>query len=154
MNPMRHRSTDTSLEQIFELIRESFAFMDGRIDPPSSMHRLRLADVAAQCETGEVWSLGKPPIACVFLTAKPVCLYVGKIAVAEDQRGQGLCRKLIDVCQDRAKDMGLEWLELETRIELVENHTAFGRLGFEKTAETAHPGYDRATSVTMRKRVL
>jgi phosphinothricin acetyltransferase len=44
-------------------------------------------------------------------------------------------------------------LELETRIELTENHATFARMGFIKTAETAHPGYERPTSIKMRATV-
>ena len=42
-------------------------------------------------------------------------------------------------------------LELETRIELTENHETFAALGFVKVSEGAHPGYDRTTFITMRK---
>lgn len=36
---------------------------------------------------------------------------------------------------------------------LVENHEAFAALGFAKVAQSAHPGFDRPTSITMRKPV-
>ena len=42
---------------------------------------------------------------------------------------------------------------METRIELTENHATFARLGFVKTAETAHPGYDGPTSITMSRSI-
>lgn len=45
-------------------------------------------------------------------------------------------------------------LELETRIELVENHSIFAAMGFKKIGETAHDGYQNATSVTMQNRLL
>jgi phosphinothricin acetyltransferase len=44
-------------------------------------------------------------------------------------------------------------LELQTRVELIENHKTFGALGFEKVAETAHPGYSRPTSITMQRSI-
>ncbi len=153
MQLRRHAPDDPALADILALIRESFAFMDGRIDPPSSMHRLTLEDVAEQCRTGEVWSIGTPPCACMFLTPRPPAVYLGKIAVAAAYRGRGYARELIDAAADRAKALGLGYLELQTRIELTENHAAFGRLGFVKTAETSHPGYDRVTSITMRRTV-
>jgi hypothetical protein len=34
---------------------------------------------------------------------------------------------------------------------LTANHGAFARLGFREMARTAHDGYDRPTSITMRK---
>ena len=46
---------------------------------------------------------------------------------------------------------GKPMLELQTRIELTANQAAFRKLGFHETARTAHAGYDRPTSVTMRK---
>jgi hypothetical protein len=42
-------------------------------------------------------------------------------------------------------------LELQTRVELEENHAAFRAMGFAEAGRTAHPGYDRPTSITFRK---
>ena len=153
MTPIRCFADDPVITQVYTLIHEAFAYMDGRINPPSSVHRLTESDVRAQCQNGEVWALGEPVQACVLLSIKPDCLYVGKLAVAAEQRGQGLARQLIDTAARRAKVLGLPCLELETRVELTENHTAFAKLGFVKTGEQAHEGYDRPTSITMRKLV-
>ena len=141
------RATDP--RAVLELLHLCFAGMEGRIDPPSSLHRLTVEDVAA----AEVWVLGDPVVACVFLTPKPQALYVGKLAVHPDHQGRGYARVLLDHAAGRARDLDLPALELQTRIELVENHAAFRALGFEQTGETAHPGFDRATSVTFRKPV-
>ncbi|WP_254055792.1 N-acetyltransferase [Ruegeria sp. EL01] len=135
------------------LIRDSFAYMEGRIDPPSSMHRLSEIEVRRQAQEAEVWTIGERPDAVMFLTPKPKCLYLSKLAVDTDRRGVGLARCLVDMAKIRAKALGLPVLELQTRIELVENHAAFARMGFRKTAESAHPGYDRATFITMQRRL-
>ncbi|WP_316861547.1 GNAT family N-acetyltransferase [uncultured Cohaesibacter sp.] len=146
-------SRNDELADILFLIRRAFAYMDGRIDPPSSMHRLTVEDIARQCKTGEVWALGNPPEACIFLTPKSDCLYLGKMSVVEEARGRGLGRGLITLATERARAMGFPCLELQTRIELVDNHRIFEAMGFEKCGETAHPGYDHITSITMRKRI-
>ena len=138
---------------LLHLIRAEFAYMEPRINPPSSMHRLTEADIAAKAETGEVWVIGTPPVACVFLTYQPESLYIGKLAVAAQQRGKGLARALIDVAEARARDLGLGWLELETRVELSENHAAFARMGFQEVGRKAHAGFDRPTSITFRRAV-
>jgi len=151
MNPVRHGPDDAQLADIFALVHRCFAYMDGRIDPPSSLHRMTVADIARQCREGEVWSLGAPLVACVLLTPRPDCLYLGKLAVDPGWRGRGLARQLVSLATDRARALGLPRLELETRIELVENHAAFRRLGFVKTATSTHPGFDRPTSVIMQK---
>lgn len=138
---------------VLRLIRAEFAYMDGRIDPPSSMQRLTEADIAAKAESGEVWLIGSPPVACMFLTLQADSLYLGKLAVSASHRGKGLARALVGVAERRARALGLAAVELETRVELVENHAAFQAMGFQEINRTAHPGYAQPTSITFRKAV-
>lgn len=151
--PWRVRAGDAQIADLLALIQESFAYMEGRIDPPSSMHHLTLESIAELCQTGEVWAIGTPPLACVFLEARADSLYLGKLCVRDMARGQGLARRLVALAETRARECGLRYLELQTRVELVENHATFARLGFEKTGETAHPGHTRPTSINMRRAV-
>lgn len=138
---------------ILELLHEAFAYMEGRIDPPSSLRDLTPEALTRQAEVGEIWVIGAP-VACVFLTPKPGALYVGKLAVAAGSRGQGLARRLMDVAEGRARQRGLPKLELQTRVELVENQAAFQAMGFEEVGRTAHAGFDRPTSITYRRAVF
>lgn len=151
MTPRRLLPDAAELPQILCLIHRSFAAMEGRINPPSSVHQLTAATLAEQCQQGEVWCLGDPPQACVFLTPHSDCLYLGKLATETHCRGQGLARRLIDLACLRARALGYNALELQVRIELIENQRIFSRLGFVKTAETAHAGFNHPTSVTMRR---
>ncbi|TIQ57062.1 MAG: GNAT family N-acetyltransferase, partial [Mesorhizobium sp.] len=66
-------------------------------------------------------------------------------------QGQGIARQLMQAVEDLARNRGKPAIELQTRIELNGNHAAFARLGFRETERTAHKGYDRPTSITMRK---
>ncbi len=136
---------------LLRLITTAFAGMEGRIDPPSSIERLTVEDIARQAETGEIWVIGAPAFACIFLTRRPGCLYLGKIAVATAQRNRGHTRALINVAERRARALGLPVLELQSRVELIENHAAFAALGFQQVALTAHEGFDRPTAITFRK---
>jgi ribosomal protein S18 acetylase RimI-like enzyme len=136
------------------LLRRAFAFMEGRIDPPSSLHDLTPEVLGAQAEAGEIWIIDGADggiAACIVLTPKPHALYLGKLAVAPGHRGQGLARRLIDHAETRARARGLPALELQTRVELVENQAAFRAMGFVEVGRTAHPGYDRPTSITYRR---
>jgi ribosomal protein S18 acetylase RimI-like enzyme len=152
MTPVR-AAGDHDWATLLSLIREAFAFMDGRIDPPSSMHALTPASIADQARIGEVWVIGEPAVACLFLTPKPDALYLGKLAVAAAHRGRGLARRLVDHAESRARVLGLPVLELQTRVELVENQATFRAMGFVEVGRTAHPGYDRPTSITYRRPV-
>lgn len=138
---------------LLALIRGAFAYMDGVIDPLSSMHRLTAEDIARQAEAGEVWTIGLPPVACMFLTIKGDWLYLGKLAVAGDHRGMGLARGLVNRAMARAAEMGLRGVELQTRIELTANHATFAAMGFVETGRSAHAGFDRATTLTFRRAV-
>ncbi len=150
MFKMKQIDAETDIPAVLALIRRCFAYMDGRIDPPSSMHRLT-AEALANHE-GEIWAIEEDgPVACVVLTPMEDALYVGKLAVDERARGRGMARALVDHAEVRAKALGFGALELQVRIELTENMRAFAGMGFVKTGETAHEGYARPTSITMRK---
>ena len=146
---------EDDMTPVVALIRDCFAYMDGVIDPPSSAHLLTPASLAEAARSGEVWVLGNPaaPVACMVLTPRPEGLYLGKLAVAQAARGRGLARRLVGHACERARALGKTHVELQTRVELIGNQTAFRALGFQETGRTAHPGYLAPTSITYRKQV-
>lgn len=146
----------TDWRAVHGLLTRSFAYMERRIDPPSSLARMDADCLASQ--PGMVLlatdaETGPGLVGCLFARPRGGALYLGKIAVEPAYQGRGAGRALVDAAEAVARREGIAALELQTRIELVENHAAFTAMGFEKTAETAHPGFDRPTSVTMRKRL-
>jgi GNAT superfamily N-acetyltransferase len=149
--PVRMTPGSEMAPDVLDLIRRAFAYMQDRIEPPSSMHRLTVEAIDSQCASGEVWTIGRPPHACVFFEALDDRLYIGKLAVDDAARGQGCARRLIELAAARARGRGKAFLELKTRIELIENHEIFRRLGFRKTCDGAHEGYDRPTYIVMRR---
>lgn len=144
---------DEDWPALLAMIRRAFAFMEGRIDPPSSLHRLDEAGLAAKAaeEICLLARIGGDAVGCVFCKPERDHLYIGKLAVDPQMQRHGIGRWLMQAAEDRARRLGLEAVQLQTRIELVENHAAFGRLGFARIGETAHEGFDRPTSITMRK---
>jgi ribosomal protein S18 acetylase RimI-like enzyme len=132
---------------LMSLIQIAFSGMNGRIDPPSSMHALTPGAIAAQATEGEVWVIGTPPVACVFLTPQPDSLYLHKLAVDPAHHRQGHARALIATAADRARALDLPAVTLSTRVELLENHAVFRRIGFIETGRSAHPGFDRPTTI-------
>jgi GNAT superfamily N-acetyltransferase len=141
--------------QLLGLVRDSFAYMDSRIDPPSSLKGMGIEEFKAKAikETLIFAEDDSMIIGCAFAALRDDCVYVGKVAVAPSARGKGVARALFAAVEELARTHGRKFLELQTRIELVENHATFAALGFQKVAESAHPGYSRPTSITMRKRV-
>jgi ribosomal protein S18 acetylase RimI-like enzyme len=139
----------------FQRWPELLALLHARIDPPSSLHKMDTAALAAKAgaETLLLALAGERLLGCLFARPLGASLYVGKFAVAPDAQGQGIGRRLMHAAEVLAREHGLAGIELETRIELVENHATFQALGFRKIAEKSHPGYDRPTSITMHKHV-
>lgn len=146
---------DEEMGPVHALLTRAFAYMEGRIDPPSSLGRMGVGDLARQAAEAELWVIegNRGPLACMILTPREDTLYLGKLAVAQTARGHGLAGRLIAHGLDRARALGLPSVSLQTRVELVENHAAFTAMGFEMTGTTAHPGYDRPTTVNFRRMV-
>ena len=138
---------------LLALIHAAFAYQHDRIDPPSSLHRMDVEAIAqkARDETLLLAFEGPALLGCVFARVQTDCVYIGKFAVKPARQSMGIGQRLMGAAEDLARERGLAALELETRIELTENHQTFAAMGFVKTAEHAHAGYDRPTSITMRK---
>ena len=134
------------------LILDAFAYMGPRIDPPSSALRLTPESVETHAASGALLLAHRAGdlVGCVFAHPKNDALYISKLAVSPPLQHAGIGRKLVEAARDEARVRGIGVLELETRIELTENHAAFARMGFVKTAETSHAGFDRTTSIVMR----
>lgn len=62
-------------------------------------------------------------------------------------------RRLFIAAENEARALKLPGVTLQTRIEMTENHRFFTSLGFAITAQTAHEGYNRPTSITMQSKV-
>jgi predicted N-acetyltransferase YhbS len=134
----------TDWASVLALVLTAFAYMEGRIDPPSLANRLTKEDMVAQAEDDSGL------VGCVFLNPRTDAMYLGKLAVDPSRQGEGIGRRLFKASLAVAKAQKFAEIELRARIELTKNHTAFATLGFRETGRTAHDGYDRPTSVTMR----
>ncbi|RWQ43062.1 MAG: GNAT family N-acetyltransferase [Mesorhizobium sp.] len=140
-------------DEVLALIMRAFASMDGVIDPPSSAHRLTVENLRDKARQEMGFSALKDGriVGCVFVLERANDFYVGKLAVEPGFQGQGIGSQLMQAVEDLACNRGKPAIELQARIELTGNHAAFARLGFRETERTAHNGYDRPTSITMRK---
>ncbi|MFL6624579.1 MAG: GNAT family N-acetyltransferase [Sulfurifustis sp.] len=129
--------------------------MESRINPPSSLLRMDVHQLEkkARDEALILAFEDQRLIGCAFASLREDCVYVSKLAVDTAVRRRGVARKMMQEAERFARANARPFVELETRIELIENHKTFAALGFSKVAESAHPGFDRPTSITMRKPV-
>jgi predicted N-acetyltransferase YhbS len=140
-------------QELLDLIMRAFAYMDGVIDPPSSAHKLTtgLLEAKAKAETVLIAIADGKLVGCVSLADRGDHAYLGKLAVDPALQGKGIGRRLVEAVEAEAIRQGKSFVELQTRVELTGNQAIFARLGYRETERTAHTGFSRPTSVTMRK---
>lgn len=141
---------------LLDLILASFGYMNAIIDPPSSALRLTTDSLKekAENELGYIATADDQLLGCAFFRPEPPdFLYIGKLAIAPAAQGRGIGGALLSKALKDARRLGLPKLRLETRVELTGNHERFGKWGFVKTAENAHAGYNRPTSIEMQRDV-
>ena len=142
----------TDWASVLALVLKAFAYMEGRIDPPSSANRLTQEDMAAQAASG-VLLLAEDDsglVGGVFLNQRIDAMHLGKLALDPSRQGEGIGRRLFKASVAAAEAQNFAENELQARIELTEIQTAVAALGFRETGRTVRDGYDRPTSVTMR----
>ncbi|MEM7744926.1 MAG: GNAT family N-acetyltransferase [Pseudomonadota bacterium] len=140
---------------VHKLLTKAFAYMEDRIDPPSSLLKLRPVDLKNMADDGGcllAMQDGKL-VGCLFVADHEDCLYISKLAVTASRQRQGIGRALIHAAGRVALSLGKPVMRLQSRIELTENHAAFAKMGFAEIGRTTHPGYDEPTSVTMECRL-
>ena len=103
LTPRRISGNSPHLGDVLHLMRDCFAYMEGRIDPPSSLGQTTLPSLQATADRDEIWAIGAPPVACVVLSVKPAVLYLGKLCVAPSHQRLGLARHLITHAESRAR---------------------------------------------------
>ena len=138
---------------LLDLLRAAFAYQEHRINPPSSVNTLDAGSLAGKSSQEHLFlaSFASELAGCVFARDRPPLLYVSKLAVWPHLQGRGIGRCLMSALEIFARESGHTVLELETRIELTENHRTFESLGFNKVSEHAHEGYDHPTYIRMRR---
>ena len=146
---------DYAFGAILQLIQEAFAEQSGKVNPPSSMNHLTVADVKSHAVNDAILAIesGGVLVACIFTTQQNNEIYLSKLSVALSARGKGHAKTLIESAGAFAQQRGILKLTLISRVELTENHAFFGHLGFEKTRESRHPGYDRPTEIHFERRL-
>jgi ribosomal protein S18 acetylase RimI-like enzyme len=139
--------------ELLDLILASFRYMDGLIDPPSSALLLTPEALERKAAEETVFLVVQDGqlVGCVFLAEKDDHFYLGKLAVEPSSQRSGIGRRLVAAAEAYARAAAKPTMELQVRNEHFNNQAAFARLGFHETGRTSHDGYDRPTSVTMRK---
>lgn len=125
--------------------------MEGRIDPPSSLHKMTATSLQQKAEE-ETLLLAfneNKLIGCCFLADEGEKMYLGKLAVSTTCQSAGVGAALVSFALELCRAQEKRIVELQSRVELEEVHAFFRTFGFQQTSTTTHEGYARPTSLTM-----
>jgi predicted N-acetyltransferase YhbS len=137
------------------LIRAAFAAQSVVTDPLPSARLETAETVAAELAGGggACAAIGARVVGALLWHRQERGLYIGRLSVAHDLRGQGVAQALIAAAEIACKAQGLDRLLLSTRLVLADNRRLFAGCGFREVREYAHPGYAQPTAVDMEKPV-
>ncbi len=135
------------------LIHGAFAQNAGRTDPPSTVFESTVWDLMDRAKHEQLMLASDHGglVGCLFMRRLNNQLFLGRFAILPRLHGSGLARRMVAGAEQIAIRNGLDALTLEVRVELRENQRKFAALGFEIVGGRAHSGYDRVTTLKMKK---
>jgi GNAT superfamily N-acetyltransferase len=140
-------------EDVHRLTQAAFAPYKN-LDPPSSVGRESLADVARDLADGggAIAELEGQVVGCLrWEPEESGEFYTKRVAVDPAVQSSGIGRALMTVAEGEAKRRGYQWMTVGVRLALPGNQQFFRSLGFEIVEENRHDGYDHTTWLKMRK---
>jgi ribosomal protein S18 acetylase RimI-like enzyme len=125
-----------------EVVRAAYARYETRMEkPPAPV----LADYESLVADGDVWVADVEGAVVGVLVIRPsgAALELENVAVAPGHQGLGHGRALIDFAERRARELGLQAVELYTNEAMVENLRLYPALGYVETGRRLEDGYRR-----------
>ena len=122
------------------LAYEKYVVRIGRAPAPM------VADFETQIRDGHVWvSEAEDGAVQGFAVFYPRDdhIHLENIAVAPEHQGQGVGKRLIDLCEDTARALGLDAVELYTNEKMTENLSLYPALGYVEIGRRSEAGFDR-----------
>lgn len=156
---MKVRRTGPEYDQwpeVLTLLQTAFVYMEARLEAPSPVAALTVGRLVNDATEGAAFVIESQnrPVACLFTRPSrdwPGAYYIGKLAVDEGHRGQGLARMLIDAADAEARRLGFGRMVLDTGAALTELHAIFLGLGFNTVEPKDGVGTATSGVVTMAK---
>lgn len=126
------------------------------LDPPSGVFKETPESIARKIESGGGFMAYDDTtlVGVVLYEFHQDALYLGRLGVLPDYRGQKIAHQLINAVEQVAVAHQAPCIELGVRIGLVSNQQLFKSLGYEITSYDRHEGYSEITSLTMVKQLV
>lgn len=70
-------------------------------------------------------------------------MHLENVAVSISSQGRGIGRKMIEFCEQSARKIGLDKIDLYTNEKMTENLALYPKLGYHETARREEDGFNR-----------
>lgn len=146
-------ATIDQADQILDVIRAAFEQYRHKLDPPSSVFRETAENIRQKITQGGgiIACDGETIVGVVLYQPYPEYMYLGRLGVLPDYRGQQIAIRLCHGVEDRALEHHLNRVLLNVRIGLVGNQQFFQSIGYTITEYHRHENYADFTYVSMEK---
>jgi N-acetylglutamate synthase-like GNAT family acetyltransferase len=127
---------------IYELVQRAYAHYPEVIGVrPAPMD----FDYAEQVATNEVWVTedGGAIQGVIVMRWEPDHVFIDNVAVDPGRQGSGTGRSLLDHAEARAREEGIDELQLLTHELMAQNRAMYAHLGWEETDRRDEEGFSR-----------
>src|SRR5262245_11292788 len=140
--PPLRRASAGEAAAILKLLLAAFAQYRGKLQPESGTFRESEATIAERLakESCVVAEAAGRLVGAIFFADKGDHLYLSRLSVLPEWRGQGLAGCLIGEVEAAARTAGRERVALGVRIALPGNIALFERLGYREVGRETHEG--------------
>jgi ribosomal protein S18 acetylase RimI-like enzyme len=140
---------------IADLVRLAFSAQPRSTNPPSSALKETAATITDHLGRGggAVLESDRVIAGVVLWNEEDGALYISRLSVHPERRGQGMARALMDEAEREARRQGFSRMTLGVRLELEENRRFFRSCGFVDAALRSHDGFSAPTWVLMERRL-
>ena len=150
-----HAAAEADTQQVLALILDGFEEYRDVLNPPSGAHRETAETIRKKLIKGGgfIAYMGDQAVGCVLYEPEADALYLGRLAVLPDYRKQGVARVLVEVIENRARELNLPKVTLGVRMQLPGNRAFFEHLGYQVVVYDSHDGYSQPTFMTLEKAI-
>jgi len=151
---LRH-TTPTDADELFHIIRASYAEYRGKLDPPTSSEQETVEHLTAVLREarGLLAEMNGQGVGCVFYLEEEDHLYLYRLGVVPACRRQGIGKQLVTAVEEIALSRGRRHVRLAVRLALPQNHRFYTDLGYQVISYERHPGCAQPTYLVMEKQL-
>ncbi len=146
-------ATLNQAEQILPVIVAAFEEYRDRFDPPSGVFKETPESIRQKLGKGGGFIAcdDQRMVGAVLYESRPDYMYLGRLAVLPEYRGQQIATRLCASVEEAALQHHFSCLQLGVRIELTGNQQFFQGLGYRIKEYRCHENYTEYTYVWMEK---